>query len=270
MHEFVAVEVFQYGACAAHGFGDEEGGFLGGVVQAGGVELHEFEVAEHSASAMHHGYAVAGGDDGRGGGGVDVAHAAGGQEGHFREVGVDAVGVAVEGVDAVALDVGGVFGDALPEVVLGDDVDGELAFFDFDVGVAACRFEQAALDFFAGVVLVVEDAEFGVAAFTVQVEAVAVLVEVEVDAVLHQFADPVGSLADGHLDHLAVADAVAGHQGVLDMLVERVAVVHHRCDAALGIAGGSFRSVAFGQYAHFAIGGHLEGKTESGDAGTHH
>ena len=72
------------------------------------------------------------------------------------------------------------------------------------------------------------------AAFAVQVEAVAATVEV--DAVLHQFGDAVGGFADGHLHHLSVADAVASHEGVFHMLVEAVEVVHHSGNAALSSA----------------------------------
>ena len=270
LHELLAVAVLQYGSCAAHGLGDEEGGLLGGVVQRSGMELHKLQVAEHAAGTVHHSHTVASGNDGSGGGRVDVAHAAGGQEGHLGQVGVNAVGVAVEGIDAVALDVGRVLRHTLTQVVLGDDVDGELPLLDFDIGVRTGGLEQAALYLLAGVVLVVQDAELRVSAFTMQVELVAFAVKVEVNAVLHQLADAVGGLADGHLHHLAVTDAVAGHQGVVDMLVETVRVVHHRSDAALGIARAAFAGVTFGEDAHLAVRGHLEGETEAGDTRAYH
>ena len=108
------------------------------------------------------------------------------------------------------------------------------------------------------------------AALTVQVETVALAVEVEVDTVLHQFADAVRSFADGHLVHLAVADAVAGHERVVDMLVETVAVVHHGGDTALGIARGALAGLTLGKDADFAVWRHFEGETEAGDAGAYH
>ena len=170
------------------------------------------------------------------------------------------------------------FGDTLAQMVLGDDVDGELSLLYLNIGVTACRFEQAAFDFLAGVVLVVENAEFGVAALAVQVETefgvrglwAGVGDTVEVDAVLHQLAYAVGCFADGHLYHLAVADAVAGNESVLDVLVERVTVVHHGSYSALRIARRAFGGIAFGEYAHLAIGCHLEGKAEAGNTGTYH
>ena len=51
------------------------------------------------------------------------------------------------------------------------------------------------------------------------------------------------------------------------VLVERIAVVHHSGDTTLRIAGATLGGVALGQNAHFAIGSHLEGETEAGDAG---
>ena len=154
-------------------------------------------------------------------------------------------------------------GDTLAEVVLCYDIDGELPLFDFDVGMLASRLEQTALDFLAGIVFVVKDAEFRVAALAVQVEAFAAAFAVEIHTVLHQFAYAVRSFADGHFDHLAVTDAVAGHQGVVDMLVERVAVVHHGGDATLCIACRAFSRIAFGQDANFAVGSHLKCETQA-------
>ena len=105
---------------------------------------------------------------------------------------------------------------------------------------------------------------------TVEVEAVAVSVAVEVDAVLHQLADTVGGFTDGHLHHLAVANAVTGHQCILDVFVKRVAVVHDGRDTALGIAGGAFGGIALGEDAHFAVRSHLERKREAGNTGTNY
>ena len=148
--------------------------------------------------------------------------------------------------------------DALPQVVLGDDVDGKLVFLQLDVGVVVDGFEQSPFDFGTGVVLVVKDAEFGVAAFAVQVETVAGPAFVEIDPILHQFADAVGGFADGHFHHLAVADAVAGNQRVLNVFVKAVAVVHDGGYSALGISGRALGSFAFAKDAYFAVRGYFQ------------
>ena len=221
VHELVALKVLQDGAGAPHSLGDEEGGFFGRVVERRGVELHELQVSQHAAGAVNHGHAVAGGDDGSGGGGIDIAHAAGGQEGDLGEVGIDLIGAAVEGVNAIAFDAGCVFGDPLPKMVLGDEVDGELVFFQLDIGVVVDCLQESAFDFGTGIILVVQDAELGVSALTVQVEG-AVVFLVEVHAPLHELLYLLGCHAH-HLFHgLAVGDVVAGDDGVGDMLVEGV------------------------------------------------
>ena len=266
----IPIAVLEDGAGATHGLGDEEGRLLGGIVEARGVELHEFQVTENTAGAVDHSYAVARGDDRRSGGGVNVSHAAGGQQGDLGQVGINSVGIAIEGIDTIALNIGRVLGDTLAEVVLRDDVDGELALFDFDVGMGAGGCEQPAFYLLTSVVLVVEDAKLGVSAFAVEVEPFSPTLAVKVHPVLHQLADAVGGFADGHLHDLAVADAVAGDEGIVDMLVKAVAIIHYRCNAALGVAGAALGSVALGEDAHPAVRGYLEGKREAGDAGAYH
>ena len=266
VHELVALKVLQDGTGTPHGLGDEEGRFFGRVVERRGVELHELQVSQHAAGAVNHGHTVAGGDDGSGGGGIDVAHAACGQEGDLGEVGIDLIGAAVEGVNAIAFDAGCVFGDPLPKMVLGDEVDGELVFFQLDIGVVVDCLQESAFDFGTGIILVVQDAELGVSALTVEVEAVAGTAFVEVYAILDKFADAVGCFADGHFHHLAVADAVARDEGVLDVFVETVAIVHNGGDATLCIAGGAFCGLALAEDTHLAIGGHLQGVAQACNA----
>ena len=161
-------------------------------------------------------------------------------------------------------------GDTLTEVVLRDNVDGKLAFTYLDIGVAAGRLEQATLYLLARIVLVVKDSELGVSTLTMEVKAVALAVEVKIDTVLHQLTDAVRRLTDGHFHHLAVADAITGNKGVVYVLVERVAVVHHSGDTPLGIARATLGSIALGEHYHLAIRGHFQGKGETGNAGSYH
>ena len=130
-------------------------------------------------------------------------------------------------------------------MVLSDDIYGKLVFLQFDIGMPVYGFKQAAFNLGTGIILVVEDAELGMAALAVKVETVARTAHVEIDAILHQLLDSVGGFADGHLHNLAVANAIACHQSVLNMLVETVAVVHHSGYSALGIAGRPFGGLAF-------------------------
>ena len=268
LHKLHPVLVLEYGSGSAHGLGDEERRRLARIVERGGMELHKLHILDAAACAVHHSHAVAGGGDGVGGGFIDVAQSAGGQNGGLGKVGVDGLGVAVEDVGTIALYVGGVFGHTHAEVVLGDEVDGVLVFLEGDVGVVVHGVEQAAFYLGTGVVLMVEDAELRVSALAVQVVVRAVLVELH--APLYQLFHSFGGLGDGHTHHRLVADAVAGHKGVGDVFLVSVGVVHHGGDTALGVFCGTFGGVGFGKDAHFAVTGHLKGVAKSGNTRTNY
>ena len=203
------------------------------------MELHKLQVLQHSAGTVNHGNAVTGGDDGCSGGAVHIAHAACGKQRYLGEVGVYAVGLGVEGIHSIAFYVGCVLGDSLAQVVLGDDVDGELVFLHLDVGVVVDGLQQSSFYLLAGVVFVVKDAELRVTTFAMQVEAAAALFHVEVDTILYQLGDAFRCLADGHLHNLAVAYPVTGNESVLYVLVEAVVIVHDGGDSTLGIFCGT-------------------------------
>ncbi len=76
-----------------------------------------------------------------------------------------------------------------------------------------------------------------VAAFAGQVQALAAQLAFlvgEDHALLDQPVDAVRAAADGEAHRLFVAQAAAGHQGVPHMGFERVVLVQHGGDAALG------------------------------------
>ncbi len=125
-------------------------------------------------------------------------------------------------VGTVALDVWRAARDLLAEMVLGDDLHGEVVFEDGDVGVAPDGSHQAALDLEARVVLVVEDAKLGVAALAMEVKR-AILFLVEVDTPFHEILDGCRSVFHHMFHGGGVGDPVACHHGVVDVLVE---VVH--------------------------------------------
>ena len=82
LHELLAVRQSQYAAVAAHGLGYEVGGVLfAWVVERGGVELYELHALYGSLGAVSHGYAVAGGNLGVGGGGIHGSATAGAEHG---------------------------------------------------------------------------------------------------------------------------------------------------------------------------------------------
>ena len=221
LHEGLAVGQLQDAAVAAHGLGDEVGGVcLVGIVQHRGVELYEFHVCHGTLGTINHGDAVACGNDGVGGGHIYCSAAAGTHHGAFGEIGVNFF-LRIQHIGSIALDVGRAAGDTNAQVVLGDDFHGEVVLLDLDVGARPDGLHQSALYLCSGVVGMVQDAELGVSALTVQVEGTIVLA-VEVDAPLHQLLYLFGSHAHHLLYGLAVADVVAGNERVGDMLVEIV------------------------------------------------
>ena len=131
-------------------------------------------------------------------------------------------------------------------------------------------FDKSALNLETRIVGMVEDAKFRVTSFAVQVE-LAILLAVEVDAPLHQAADAFGPARHHLLYGAAVADVVAGNEGVGDMLLE---VVHfevgNRCHAALGLGRISLFDIGLAHQGHSASAalGDLQGITHSGHAGT--
>ena len=145
-------------------------------------------------------------------------------------------------------------------MVLRDDFHGKVLLLDIDVGALAHGLHQSALNLSAGIVGVVKDAEFGVAALAVQVEvALAVLVEVHSPA--YQFLDLVWCHRH-HLFHgLAVADHVAGHHRVLDMfakiIFQQIGDRSHStlCKRRIGFVE---RSLADDAHLTFVRSGHFE------------
>ena len=194
------------------------------------MELDELQVGDLRAGPQRERHAVAGGDRGVGGGGEDLAHAAGGED---HRGGVDRA-------DAVVL--------ALAHDVQGDA--GRTAFgvrqqvqdervLDGAQGGRADRLDQGAGDLGAGRVAArVGDAAAVVAALAGERDLAAVG-GVEVRAGGDQPAYGVGALGDQGPDGLLVAQARARDEGVVQMLLRGVALAERGGDAALGPAGGA-------------------------------
>ena len=267
VHELLARLQAQDGPEAAHGLGDEKVGLLARVVERRGVELDELHVLGDGLGAVAHGDSVARGHDRIGGRGVDVAAAARGDDGEFRKHGLDLVGPLVEHVGAEARQPPRVARDELAQVVLRQQVDGEVPLEHRDVRVAAHRLDEGSFDLGAREVLVVEDAVLRVAALAVELEA-SVGGRVEARAPGDQVADQLGSAPHDQLHGLPVAFARAAYERVGDVLLEGVGGVGDRADAALCVIGVALRDLAFGHDRDMAVGGGLQREREARRAGT--
>ena len=251
----------------AHGLGNEEVGFLAGVVERGGVELDELHVLGDGLGAVAHGDAVARGDDRVGGRGIDIAAAARGDDGELGEHGLDLVGGEVEHIGAEAGQPARMARDEFAQVVLRQEVDGEMVFQHRDAGVPANRLDQRPFDLGAREVFVVEDAGFGMPALAVQFES-AVGGFVEACAPFDQVADQLRSTFHDQLDGCLVAFAGSADQGVADMFFEGVGSIGHRADAALCVVGIALVHFALRDDRDMPVGRGLERERKPRCAGT--
>ncbi len=264
-HEAVAVGVHEVGALAAHRLRDQGLLALGARAEPehGGVELHELEVGDLGAGPQGQGDAVAGGDGGVGGGGEHLAHAAGGQDHGPSPYGADAV------VLALAHDVQGDPGRAALGVL--EEVEDEGVLDRLDARLAH-GVDQGAGDLGAGGVAAgVGDAVAVVAALAGQQDLAGAGVGVEAGAGRDEAAHGVGALGDERAHGLLGAQAGAGHEGVLEVLLGGVTLAEGGRYAALGPAGGAVVEAGLGDDGDpGAGGGAAQRDGEAGDAGADH
>ena len=267
VHELLARLQAQDGPETAHGLRDEEVGFLARVVERRGVELDVLHVLGDGLGAVTHGDAVAGRHDGVRGRGVDVAAAARGDDREAREHGLDLVGLFVEDVGAEAGEAPRVASDEFAQVVLRQQVDGEVVLEHRDVRVFADRLDQSPFDLGTRQVLVVEDAVLRVAALAVELEPpVGGLVETRPPG--DQVADQLRGPPHDEFDRFGVALAGPADERVVDVFLEGVGGVGNRTDAALGVVGIAFVHLAFGHDCHVTVGRGLQRERESRRAGS--
>ncbi len=93
-----------------------------------------------------------------------------------------------EHVGTVACDVGGAPGHDLSQMVLGDDLDGEMILKDVDIGVGLHGLDETLLNLIAGVVGVVKNPELAVSTLAVEVKG-AIFLLIEVHAPLYELFD---------------------------------------------------------------------------------
>ena len=137
-------------------------------------------------------------------------------------------------------------------MVLCQDFDGKMVFQDIDVAMFLDLADKGVLNLGARVVGVMQDAELGVTALSVQVER-AVLLAVEIHTPLHHLLNLGRSILHHQLHSLRVAEPVAGHHRVVDVFVE--IIYFHIGDTrhtALSQAGVRFLERGFADEGHFA------------------
>ena len=98
---------------------------------------------------------------------------------------------------------------------------------------------------------------------------VAVLL-VELGAPVDELFDLARGLPHHQLDHRPVAQAVAGDEGVFDVVLEPVLRGQHAGDAALGVGTVALGDAVLGDHQHVEVGRHRQGGPQPGQPGPHH
>ncbi len=264
-HEARAVGEKQAATLAAYRFGDQKG--LGvRVKQAGRVKLDELHVGNAAPGPPGHGNAVAGGGVRIAGVEIDLRGAPARQRHVAGTEGVDTIFgevVCVQTQAAIAT------GQA--ELGRGDQIDGDVIFQQRDARMPAHLLLEGVLDGAPGGVGGVDDTPGAVSAFLREVVLVVgalVLGHVDVATELDAAGDePVyagRSAADDELDGVAVAQAGARREGVLDVCAEGVVAAEHGGDAALGVERGALRERLLRQHQGVEAGiGNAQGEAQS-------
>ena len=197
------------------------------------MKLHELHVLDRSLGPVNHRDAVARGDVRVGRGGIHGSRSACCHQGDAAQEGVYLMGIGVQDVCAVALDVGSLAGHLDAQMVLCDDFNGEMVFQHGNVLVGSHGSHQSSLNLKARVILVVQYPEFAVSALPMQV-VLAFWRLVEVDSPLHQVVDGLGGVAHNMFNRLAVGYEIACDHRVLDVFFEVVYLqISHRGDTSL-------------------------------------
>ena len=260
-HEPRTGAVDQVRALAAHRLGDQRLLTLGVLAEPhhGRVELHELEVPGDGTRAQRQRHAVTGGHQRVGRGGVDLAHAAGGEHHRAR----------VDRTHTVPLALAHhVQGDpAGPPGVVEEQVKHERVLDDLDTAVGADGRDQRSLDLRSGrVAACVRDPVAVVAALPGERD-LAVGRDVEAGAVLDEPPDRARAFGDEQPYRLGVAQAHARDERVLQMLLRRVPRAERGGDPALGPARRPCREHVFGDDQDLSSRPRSQRRSEPGDPG---
>src|SRR5579859_1660976 len=201
------------------------------------MELDKLHVLDAPFGTINHGYTVTCSYLRIGGCPVSLSITAGREQGSMRKDCNDPVSLQVQGIYPIAFYVGCRFGDEVTQVMLGDQVDDKPMLDDLDILLLAYRVQQCPFYLFSRDIFMVQDAEFGMAAFLPQLEIpfrVLIKAGPPIDNILYAFRP----FLDDYFHRMRVTEPVSGDQGVLNMLIIAVILqVRNPCYSALGILG---------------------------------
>ena len=220
LHEALAVRQTQDAAVSTHCLGDEECrvGFSW-MIEGCRVKLYELHISHRTLGTVNHRLAITGSDDWVGGSLINGTTSTGTHHGNLAQIGIHLLGVRIQNIGSVTVNIRCTAGNTGTQVVLSDDFYSEMIFLDIDVRAVAHSFHQTALDFSTRIISVMKNAELAVSALTMKIE-LAILLLVEVDTPLHELLDLLWCHGDNLLHSLIVADVITSDHCILYVLVE--------------------------------------------------
>ena len=186
------------------------------------VELNELHVGHGTLGTVNHRLAITRSDDRVGGSLINGTTSAGTHHGYFAQIGIHLLGIRIQYICTITVDIRSAASNTGTQVVLSDNLHGEMIFLDIDIRTVAHSLHQTALDFCTRIIGMMKDAELAVTALTVEVE-LAVLLLIEVDAPLHELLNLLRCHGDNLLHCFIIADVITSNHRVLNVLVE---VIH--------------------------------------------
>ena len=189
------------------------------MIESGRVELHEFHILHGTFGTVYHGFTVARSNTGICRCLIDRTATTGTHQHYFTEICIHLFSLWIEYIRSITFYVGSASCNFYAEMMLRDDFYSEMILFDFDIRVFTYSLHQSALNLCTGIVGMVQNSEFRMSPFTVQIKFSSLLF-IEVYTPVDKFLYLRRSVLH-HLFHsLAITDEVTGNHRVLNMFVE--------------------------------------------------
>ena len=250
-HKGLAPAINQSSPFTTNRFGNQE--ILGsGVVQAGGVKLHEFQISQLRPGAISHGQSIAGGHIRIAGINIDFAASTGAEQNHVGQESVRFLGVIIQHIDTPA-------GSLLEQchrsgadgAMLGDEIHGEMVFKDGDIRILFSSGDQGLFQGATGHVLSMHDAVAAVSSFSTQIKrSVFGALPVELDTDFQQLANPLRTGAHNQLHHFRVTQPITRIQRVLHVKLKGIVRTQDRGNSSLGVVGAGLQLIFLGHHGH--------------------
>lgn len=256
IHKAGAVRKLQHTAFTPHCLGNQER--LGmWVVQARGVELVEFHIADPAAGAPGHGYTVSRSSVRVGGIAIRLAGAARGEDSEPGPEQFDMVVFQVQYVGAYARV------SRQCQLAIGDQVYGNPAGHQGNVGARLGLGRQGGGNSVAGGIGRMDNAAVAMPALPCQV-VLGLVIAGKGDAAVDQPVDALAAMLDRKPDSILVAEAAPGVEGVADVILKRVVVIQHGGNAALGPECCAAADIGLADDGDLQVLGQIQGNSEAG------